>query len=179
VEALALHDRGLYAEAVEQIFRILAENSNDAKALALLARLFANQGKLREALEWCKRAINSDKSSPALRYLLATILQEQAQCEEAVHSLKQALYLDPNFVLAHFMLGKLAGQQRKFKEAERHFATALTILRAYPKDEALLESDGTTAGRLAEIIAAISRNGVSDEKKFNSQPGKSKRGRPE
>lgn len=155
-EVLALYTQGCYAEAAEKISLILSENPNDAEAMALLARLFANQGKLREALGWCERAISADKLSPTFRYLFATILQEQARHEEAVNSLRQALYLDPNFVLAHFMLGNLARQQQKFKESERHFANALTILRAYPRGEALPESDGMTAGRLAEIITAMS-----------------------
>ena len=155
-QALALYAQGCYADAAEKISLILSENPNDAEAMALLARLFANQGKLREALEWCERAISADKLSPTFRYLFATILQEQARHEEAVNSLRQALYLDPNFVLAHFMLGNLARQQRKFKETERHFANALAILRAFPQEDALPESDGMTAGRLAEIIAAMS-----------------------
>jgi chemotaxis protein methyltransferase CheR len=133
----------------------ILHEANDANALACLARLHANQGKLTEALFWCEKAITADKLNPIHRYLLAAILQEQARYEEAVDSLKQALYLNPNFVLAHFMLGSLARQGDKLKEAGRHFQNALFLLRAYAREEVLPEGGGITAGRLAEMIDAM------------------------
>ena len=131
---------------------------DDPKAIALLARNYANQGKLAEALEWCEKAIAVDKLNPGLYYLRATILQEQGQLEEAVMSLKRALYLDRNFVLAHFALGNITRQQGKFNESDRHFENALTLLRSYRQEEILPESEGISAGRLSEIIASTHRN---------------------
>ncbi len=101
MEALALYEQGRYAEAADKISGLVSHNQvgrNElqpyGKAIALLARAYANQGKLTEALEWCEKAIVADKLNPGFYYLCATILQEQGQVEEAVKSLKQALYLD-------------------------------------------------------------------------------------
>lgn len=161
-EATALYEQGRYAEASEQIAGLLADHPNDAQAMTLLARVYANQGRLAEAFQWCERAIAADKLAAGCHYLLATVLQERGQVEEAVRSLKRALYLDPHFVLAHFALGNFAKQQGKLREWAKHFENALSLLSRYPEEGILPESEGMTAGRLMEIIrsAAFRETGV-------------------
>ena len=132
-----------------------SSEASESATLCRAARACANQGKLAEAAEWCEKAIAADKINPAHHYLLAAVRQEQGQSDAAAQSLKHALYLDPDFVLAHFALGNLRLAQGRRREAERHFDTALSLLRARPRDEVLPESDGLTAGRLAEIIASV------------------------
>ena len=122
--------------------------------MLLLARLHANQGRLREALEWCEKAIAADKTDARAHYLRATILQEQGLLEEASCSLRSALYADPEFVLGHFALGCLALKTGKVKESEKHFENTLSLLAEYRQDDLLPESDGLTAGRLSEMISA-------------------------
>ncbi|MCL5035005.1 MAG: tetratricopeptide repeat protein [Bacteroidetes bacterium] len=151
-ELLALYEHGSYDQAEEKSIGLLSAHGDDAKLIALLARVYANQGKLAEACEWCKRAISLDKLNPTYRYLLATILQEQGQLDAARDSLKHALYLDQNSVLIHFALGNLAHRQEKHAEARKHFQNALGLLGSYRQDEILPESDGLTTGRLKEII---------------------------
>jgi chemotaxis protein methyltransferase CheR len=82
-------------------------------------------------------------------------LQEQGQVEEAVRFLKRSLYLDQGFVLAHFALGNLALGQRKYKESDKHFENALSLLSRYRPEDILPESEGLTAGRLANIIQSM------------------------
>ncbi len=127
----------------------------DGHALAAHARRCANAGRLDDAIGWCERAVAADKMNPAHHYLLATIRQEQGQIEAAAQSLMRALYLDPAFVLAHFGLGNMELSLGQHGKAERHFANALATLRTYAHDELLPESEGLTAGRLAEIITSV------------------------
>ena len=155
VEVLALYERGFYPEAEESIVRLLSQDRDDARLMALLARVYANQGKLVEAQEWSQRANAADKLNPAYRYLLATIMQERGLEDDAMTSLKQALYLDQNFVLAYFALGNLVQRQGKANEAQKHFQNALALLGSYRNEDILPESEGVTAGRLAEIIGSI------------------------
>ena len=155
MDALTLFGQGRYAEAAEKIALLLSLKQDDATAMALLARVHANQGKLSEALEWCEKAIASDKLNPGSHYLLATILQERGRFEEAAISLKRVLYLDQNFVLAHFALGNLTRLQGKLRESEKHFHNALSLLSAYRQENILPESEGITAGRMTEIINSI------------------------
>ena len=118
------------------------------------ARACADEGQLAEAVEWCGMAIAADKLNPAHYYLLATIEQERGQGEAAERALGCALYLEPDFILAHFALGNLCLAAGRRPEARRHFANALTLLRACPTDALLPEADGLSAGRLLEIITA-------------------------
>ena len=156
-EAQALYEQGHYAQAVEKLLTLCTAESEsaDGPALALLARAFANQGQLDEAQAWCEKAIAADTRQPGLYYLQSTILLEQGDVANARLALTRTLYLDPDFVLAHFALGNLARQQNKTKEANKHFENALSLLQRYAQDDVLPESEGISAGRLAEIVAAM------------------------
>lgn len=153
-DALHHYEQGCYAEAVEELTALLAHEA-EPHAMALLARAYADQGKLPDALAACDRAVSRDKLCAAYHYLRATILHEQVAHEEAKASLKRALYLDPRFVVAHFTLANLAHAQGDMAEARRHFTNASLLLRDFHPEDALPESDGLTAGRLAAIIATM------------------------
>ncbi|HWP47218.1 MAG TPA: CheR family methyltransferase [Candidatus Limnocylindrales bacterium] len=158
-EALILYEQGCYAEAAEKVLSLFSQGQKELnlqeKAAALLAKVYANQGKLQEALSWCKKAIAINKLNPGYHYLLGLILQEQGQMEEAMVALKRALYLDQNFVLAHFVLGNLTQQQGRFKESARYFENTLRLLQGYQEGDVLPESEGMTAGKLSELIISL------------------------
>jgi chemotaxis protein methyltransferase CheR len=156
-EALACYAAGRYADTEEKITALLADSGNDAPALALLARVRANAGRLAAAREACEGAMALDKLNPGRHYLHATILQEMGFVEEAVRSLKRALYLDQNFVLAHFNLGSIFLRLGKNREAERHLENARSVLSTLRRDALVPESEGVTAGRMEEIIAMTLR----------------------
>ncbi len=138
-----------------ELHEVPAPAPDQHDALSLAARTCANAGRLAEAAAWCEKAIAADKLNPAYHYLLATIHQELGHENGAAQALKRALYLDPDFVLAHFALGNLHLAQGRRREAERYFGNALGLLRAHAQGEVLPESEGLTAGRLAEVIESV------------------------
>ncbi len=152
-EALALYEQGRYAEAEQEASDLLLREPDRPEAMGLLARVYANRGRLGEALAWCEKAIAADKLEPGYHFLRANILHEQGVFEEASLSLRRALYLEPKFVLAYFALGSLALQQGRAGAARKYFHCARALAGARPAGEVLSESDGITAGRLTEIIA--------------------------
>ena len=123
-------------------------------AAILLARIHANKGEFIKALEWTEKAISSDKLDPEFHYLEAIIFQEQGDVESASVALKKTLYLDQSFVLAHFALANLLIQQAKVKEAKRYLRNAASLLPESGEDDILPGSEGLSARRLGEIIAA-------------------------
>jgi chemotaxis protein methyltransferase CheR len=153
--AESLYQKGRYAEAADTLVSSFARHAPHPQAFSLLARALANQGSLVDALAWCERWVAADKVDPAGHYLRAIILLERGDPEQARLSLKRALYLQPEFVLAHFALGNLARGRGRNAEADRHFANALAAVRGHRADDLLPESDGLSAGRLTEIIAAM------------------------
>lgn len=153
--ALDAYREGRSTEAAAALERLAAQQPDSAEACDLLTRLHADQGKLDQALLWSDRAIAADKLNPQHHYLRATILQELGQWEQAAASLQRALYLDHEFVVAHFALGSLTLRRGQAASARRHFANALELLAASPADAIVPASEGVTAGRLREIIAAM------------------------
>ena len=153
--AESLYQGGRYEECVLFLLESSDGSPSEPRAFSLLARALANQGKLDAALSWCERWIASDKMNPASHYLRAVVLVEQGQEQEARTSLQRAVYLDPDFVLAHFALGNLARNRGKNAPAGKHFANALHLLNRYRPEDPLPESEGLTAGRLAETITSI------------------------
>jgi chemotaxis protein methyltransferase CheR len=154
--AESLYQQGRYTEAADTLLGSFAENSRVEPALfSLLARALANQGKLADALTWCDRWIAADKLDSTGHYLRAVVLLERGDLDHARASLQRAIYLHPELVLAHFALGNLARGRGKNVEADKHFANALRLLRGRQLDDLLPESDGLTAGRLIEIITAM------------------------
>jgi chemotaxis protein methyltransferase CheR len=129
----------------------------DGKAaeLAGSARARANEGRLGEALELCEQAIAVDKLTADYRYLCATILEELDRSHDAIKALNSALYLEPDFVLAHFLRGNIARRQGQQGEAEHQFRMTLALLQRLDPDDLLPESEGMTAGKLAEIVKSV------------------------
>jgi len=124
-------------------------------ATSLQTRALADQGLYADALASCERWIASDKVDSAAHYVHAMILQEMGERQAARGSLQRAVYLEPGFALAHFALGNLARAEAHTAQADKHFANALRLLRDWPPDALLPESDGMSAGRLVEIITTL------------------------
>jgi chemotaxis protein methyltransferase CheR len=136
----------------------MVASADQPQTYARLARVLADQGRLQDALTWCDRWVAADKLNAAAHYLRAIILQELDDAGQARAALQRALYLDQEFVLAHFSLGNLARGRGRMEEAAKHYANARHLLRRYQPDDPLPESDGLTAGRLAEILISLSES---------------------
>lgn len=156
------YEDGRYKEAIAQLESASGNDTGPeaARVDTLRARAYANEGNLERALHWSERAIQSNKLDAGCYYLHATILQEQGAMAEAAAALRRALYLDPNFVLAHFALGNLAREGGRREEAMRAFGNAQRLARQLATDQVLPESEGITAGRLADIVSTMIDNGV-------------------
>jgi chemotaxis protein methyltransferase CheR len=124
----------------------------DVPEMILSTRELANQGRLAEALALADKLVMAAKLNPVAQYLRAMILMEQGALPEASKALQRAVYLDHDFVIAHFALGNLARGAGRMKEADKHFKNVLNLLDRYRQDDILPESEGMTAGRLAEIV---------------------------
>ncbi|MBU0665602.1 MAG: chemotaxis protein CheR [Proteobacteria bacterium] len=147
--------QGEYGRAEELLLRLRAEISPHAEVLTLFARICANLGRLDEGLHHIEQAIRVDTMNPGRHFLHAAILQELGQKQQAMTALRKAVYLDADFALAYFSMGNIALSSGKMREAERHFNSALLLLRRHGHDDILPESEGMTAGRLIELIESM------------------------
>ncbi len=120
-----------------------------------LTRELANQGRLSEALAAADALLRAERLNPVAHYLRAMILQEQGALLKAMEALRRAIYLDQEFIIAHFALGNLARAAGRLKEADRSFTNVLQLLDRQRQEDLLPESEGVTAGRLAEIVNSL------------------------
>ena len=127
----------------------------DTREMIQVTRELANQGRLAEALAAADQLLRAEKLNPVAHYLRAMIVLEQGALPEAAKALQRAVYLDHNFVVAHFALGNLARSTGRRKEADKHFTNVLHLLDRHQQDDILTESEGMTAGRLAEIVNSL------------------------
>jgi len=156
-QAVAFYDKGLYIEAVETLERLLsvesgAHSTDMTQAMMLLAKVYADLGRLEEARKWCEKAAAMEKLDPDVHSLLAVIYQELGLTEEPIKTLKRVIYLDPDRVMAYFSLGHLMRQQGRGKAAKRFFISARDLLASMKPDETVPHSDGLTAERLKDAI---------------------------
>lgn len=157
--AQSLYEQGSYTEVTGMLMEMISENppkhSHDLKAFSLLARSWANLGKLKDALICCDRWIAADKVDAAGYYMRGLILMESGDLKQASASMQQAIFLRPNFGLAYFALGNIAHNCGKVDEAYKYFSIVLRMLGTYQPDDILPESDNIKVGQLTEIINAM------------------------
>ena len=160
-KALELVELGKYDDAVVCLLELVSMADTraglkpDSRAMALLARTYANMGKLEEARKWGGKAVDADKLNPGHRYLLATVYAELGDSTKAADLLQASLFLDSRFILAHFTLGNTVKKQGKANEARRHFKNTLSLLLDLDTDAVIPHSGGMTAGRLTEIVRSM------------------------
>jgi chemotaxis protein methyltransferase CheR len=154
-KARALYLRGEYRKAADCVRRAQRDAPQPASALALAARALANLGELEQARELCEAALAGDRLSATNHYLLALILEQQGELAGAAAALKNVLYLDHDNLLAYFSLGNLSRQAGEVADAERNFGTALRLLETRDPQEELPETEGLTAGGLAQMIKGM------------------------
>lgn len=122
------------------------------EALALRARVLADQGRLDDAARTCRLALDQNRLNVSGHLLLATIEQERGDLAAAAAALSRALFLDPDNALGHFSLGLLQTRQGLDRAAERSLLRASRLLRDQSPDAPVGGQDGLTAGRLALVV---------------------------
>ncbi|WP_245577088.1 CheR family methyltransferase [Maridesulfovibrio zosterae] len=134
--------------------------SRDKKVAVLyaLAEINADSGMLDDAAYWCKQAIEADKVSAEPHFMLGQIKMQQGDLDGAVAEVRNAIFLNSGFIMAHVVLGNIYMSCSDKLSAMRHFRIALQELDRLEHDEIIPYSDGTTAGRLKEMVKLVNNN---------------------
>lgn len=119
------------------------------------ARRAASSGDRAAALAVCERLLRVDRMNAAAHFVRASILLEQGQGIEAEAALRRALYLEPDFVAAHLAVAQAARAAGRAAVADRHLRTVLRLVSAMDPNTVVPETDGMTAGRMAETLALL------------------------
>ncbi|MCK5611346.1 tetratricopeptide repeat protein [Candidatus Pacearchaeota archaeon] len=153
-QAQQLFLTGKYEDAEKILKQLLSKNKKKltgdmrADVLSLMAKIYANQGRLSDAREIGEKAIEENKLEPGYYYFLATVCQELGDDDEAVKLLKQSLYLEHNFILAYFQLANLVKNKA---ESRKYLTNTLSLLKNHPHEKIIPDSGGLTAGHLRQL----------------------------
>ncbi len=118
------------------------------------ARALADQGNLEAGRLLCESVLAQDRLDAQAHLLLAAICQELGDSPAAVEALRRVIYLVPDCAPAHFLMGSLLLREGKRERGRRCLETVVTLLGSVPCEEAVVWSDGFTAGRLLETARA-------------------------
>lgn len=155
-KARELFQGGKLHESEQLIYNALKPDPrHKEKYLSLLASIMAGTGRYEEAIEICTNCLKKNKVNSEFYYLLAEIYFEQGDLQKAVKALQHTLFLDPEDARAHFILGNIYLQKGEKAKAKKSFENSLGILAAKKKEEVLNDTEGITAGNLAELIDAV------------------------
>ncbi|MBB6251031.1 CheR family methyltransferase [Nitrospirillum iridis] len=149
----ALYDQGRYGEAVDGLEALLAMAPADDAAMLLLARTYANQGRLADAAHWCQGVLDHNRVSAEAHHLLAMIQQERGDTAAAATSLQRALFLAPHSIATHLAMANLARGEGRTRDARKYYRNVMGLLEGRQPDEILPELEGMTVGRLLDVAA--------------------------
>ncbi|PIQ27657.1 hypothetical protein COW36_07115 [bacterium (Candidatus Blackallbacteria) CG17_big_fil_post_rev_8_21_14_2_50_48_46] len=121
------------------------------ESLATIRRL-ADSGQLDEAEALCRQFLVQEPLNISGYYYLALILNAQGQALDALQALKQVLYLDHKHILAHYHQGLLLLQLGQTQVARKAFRNALGLLKLYPEESFLADSDEWTVAQLKAVL---------------------------
>ena len=108
---------------------VVAQNSDDVEAQALLASLLANTGRIHEAIPVFEKAIELDPDNAKIRLDFARSLQANNLSADAEAQFLKVLELEPDNHTAHYYLAQLYmdWQPRRQEEAVEHFNRVVEI----------------------------------------------------
>lgn len=119
--------------------------------LTVIAKSYANRGKLLKAKSLLEIALKAEKLDPELHFFYGTLLEENGEQKEAILAYKRALFLDHNFVLAYYALANIYAMLGEKDEALRNYRNALHLCEAN-QGLALYETEGITGELLKKLI---------------------------
>ncbi len=129
--ALALHQQGRLAEAVQLYQHLLRHTPNHPEVLHLLGVARHQQGHHQEAVDLIGRAITLQPGAAAFHCNLGEAHRALGNLDTAAECYQAALQLRPDYAEARNNLGVVAFARQRWQEAEEQFAEAV---RLQPRD---------------------------------------------
>ena len=148
---------GAYGEAAALLLADLKRRPEQAELEYLLARVYANLGRLDEAGQLVQQVLRrqpSDEGGVRGYFLLAQLAEDRGDSVEAMELLKRTIYLDAAYLPGYLELGLLYEQNGDHERARRMLTSARDLLKGLAPETEIEEYNGETAALLLERVAA-------------------------
>jgi chemotaxis protein methyltransferase CheR len=146
--AKKLFDNSDYANAAQELERLIQHQPHHSTAYNLLAQCYAYLGNISRATSCCDRAITLDANSLTPYYILARFAEAKGEIEEAKNLLKKAIYLDPSSISAYLKLGSIYDKEGDLSRAIKMKRNAWELLKQLPPSMAIEHSGKVTVSAL-------------------------------
>ncbi len=123
--AMATHQQGDLATAMQTYEQILGREPDHADALHLSGIVLHQQGEHRAAIKRIERALQLKPTSVLYRKNLASATRAAGDLPRARHLCEEVLAMEPNDAVVQQMLGRILEQQQEFRQALERFRNAL------------------------------------------------------
>jgi len=157
-----LHQSGRSDDAVDLIWRALAQQPQRPDWYNDLGNILFQRGALEEATAAFLRAIELRRDDATFWNNLGAVLEARAQHDEAIFSYRQAIAIDPHFVAALDNLGKLLSAHGEPREAADYLCRAYVESPAEGKPKHMLGIAYYTLGMI-EQAAGVYRQWLAEE----------------
>lgn len=150
--AVALHQKGEFAEARKKYGEVLAIAPSQPDALHLMGVVDHQTGKHDDAAALIRRAIQIHPKNPLYHYNLGISLKAAGKGEEAIAAYRQALEVKPDYAEVYFNMGNIFKEQG---DVDAAIDCYLKVLDINPKDTKAYYNVGNACkdqGRLDEAI---------------------------
>ena len=154
----SLYKAGKYDLCILESLDCLSHQPDNADCLYLLAKSYANSGRLEEATQKAEDLV-AIYPEPDYLFLYASILTERNLMEEAEKILRKILYLNPDHLPSYLFMGRIAKITGNPVLSEKYYLKALDLLSVLGDHETVEGTEGMTAGRLKEMIHNLGENG--------------------
>jgi tetratricopeptide (TPR) repeat protein len=125
--AVAMSDKGQYADAIALWRKLLADDPDDARMLNNLGAALAKTGRLDEAIQNYQRALKLNPLLVPAKTNLASALLAAGRVDDAIPRLREAVELHPESAELHNSLGRALAMKRQLADAVAEFAKAVEI----------------------------------------------------
>lgn len=126
-QALAAHQGGDLAAAEAGYRAVLAEEPDQADALALLGVALDSLGKADEALACLHRALELDPKAGLFRIYMGNMMASRGLWPQAVEAFRVASDLLPNMPDVHYNLGNALRENNEWDAAEQAYLKTLAL----------------------------------------------------
>ncbi len=155
--AICSYQASRYAECASICDQYIIKHGTGSEIMLLLARTYANTGDLQRAADMMEKWLATENNEASHYHLYATILSEMGYLEKAQQTLVKALYLDPGYLPAMLSRSQVLKQLGRHEMARKEAINLQHAIKGYRDDQAIVELDGMTAGRIREMLKFLSK----------------------
>jgi tetratricopeptide (TPR) repeat protein len=151
-QAQTLRLEGEFEAARQACQEILREAPDDAKALAMMAAIAADQGQFDAGLQWARRALAADGDCIPAHFALGRLYEGAERYRDAEACYRRVVALDPRHAKAHTNVGCMLHIQGRIDEAVACYRKALELEPGQPE---ALRNYALAAGNPAQLREAM------------------------